>query len=147
MSAMRLKSIELFRFRCHVSVLGRHVISEAVDDRSSVIVAVGDVDRTGIEGQPIPSRSRQTIFVEPQPIEEVSVRCKHFDRAGQQEGLMSMDTVRVAYRDDDGSLIFIGSESEYDQRSPAGIVKAIIPTLRQQNPFSSGKPRAAQTRP
>jgi oxalate decarboxylase/phosphoglucose isomerase-like protein (cupin superfamily) len=27
------------------------------------------VDRTGIEGQPIPSRSRENNFVEPQPIE------------------------------------------------------------------------------
>jgi hypothetical protein len=43
----------------------------------------------------------KTILSSRSPSKEVSGRCKHFDRAGWQEGLNSMDTVRVAYRDDD----------------------------------------------
>jgi antitoxin HigA-1 len=55
------------------------------------------------ESKASPSRldRAKTILSSRSPSKEVSGHCKYFDRAGQQEGLMSMDTVRVVYRDDD----------------------------------------------
>jgi hypothetical protein len=101
---------------------------DAVDDRSSIIVAIGDshsvhrhqtfllLERNAYSDQKLPSMSCGST--------------KLFSRDRDGIGWPSIPVRSTA------ALSLSASESEYDQRSPAGIVKAIIPTFRQQNPFS-----------